>query len=123
MWLVDNYVIDLFTIYHVLLWASFGLLMARFRMGLFASLGLGLLVGISWEIAELLWIEPWLGFREPWLNRAVADPIADVLGTWLGWEMGVALRKAYFGSKPPSASSEPPSCADVACAPTPSDGS
>lgn len=86
MGLIASYTIDLFTINHVLLWALFGALFARSRMGIWGALALGLFVGLSWELAEV-WIEQLLGFREPWANRWLADPLADIFGTFCGWAM------------------------------------
>lgn len=43
---------------------------------------LAIVLGVGWEVIELLWVEKWLGFHEPWLNRG-SDIIFDVLGAYL----------------------------------------
>ncbi len=42
--------------------------------------GLAMVCGFGWEICEYIWVEPALGFKEPWFNRWVSDPGADALG-------------------------------------------
>jgi hypothetical protein len=44
-----------------------------------------LATALAWELFELSYVEPLIGFHEPLLNRWVADPLADWLGVVLGW--------------------------------------
>jgi hypothetical protein len=44
--------------------------------------------GIGWEATEAAWIEPWLHFHEPPLNR-LTDILFDAAGAWMGVRMAV----------------------------------
>lgn len=43
---------------------------------------------IGWEFFELLYIEPWLNFHEPWYNRWGSDLVVDLLGALIGKKIG-----------------------------------
>lgn len=85
IWLIETYVVDWFTLGHVLLWALYGWICYRCRSPLLLALFGGLTLGIGWELLEMFVVEPLLRFSEPDLNRWLMDPIADVGGVALGW--------------------------------------
>lgn len=79
------YIVDWFTLYHFLLWAAIGIaLELKFKPALLELVLVGLILGVGWEVLELVTIEPWLNFHEPVLNRWLTDPIADVSGVYFG---------------------------------------
>ncbi len=83
--LVATYTIDWFTIYHFLLWSCFGALLfwiLECRVWTTVIVGLGL--GLGWEVYEALHWEAFFNFHEPFWNRWLTDPIADVSGIVFG---------------------------------------
>ena len=97
-YLLKNYIIDIWTIGHILFWAiSFFIITTCFRLKQFKDiLKLGLISAFAWECLENN-IEIVMGFREPFLNRWVTDPIADLLGSFLGFWLNRLVRKKKHG--------------------------
>jgi hypothetical protein len=83
--LIAIYAIDLFTIVHVLTWMIIGCVLRGMNLPFQHALIIGLMIGLGWELLEIF-IEPiWTPYGEPLVNRFITDPIADLLGTVLGW--------------------------------------
>lgn len=60
-------------------------------------------VGLGWEVFEAAVVEPMMGFREPWYNRWLSDPIADLAGAVCG-----ALAAALLPSRTAAESRQAP---------------
>ncbi len=81
--LVDAYILDPWTIIHLLTWSWLGYAL-RNHCKLPGVIFFAALTGLAWEVLESFVVEPWLGFREPDWNRRV-DLIADALGAIVGY--------------------------------------
>ncbi len=96
-YLVDSYAVDWWTLGHFFGWFCGGVLLAIFigvanpwlsNHELMIPVVLtGMMLGFGWEMVELLAVEPLAGWHEPWLNRFVFDPLANLTGlltaTWM----------------------------------------
>lgn len=100
-----SYALDLFTLLHAAGWAAGGFLAARrWRLSLLAVVVLALLGGVGWELLELGVVEHLLHFHEPIWNRWLTDPLADLLGAWLGaWWARRATGGRGAAAAPPGA--------------------
>lgn len=93
MILIDAYLIDRWTLVHILLWSLFGWWALRSKEApLLVTLMCGLVIGLAWEVMEM-YIEILWGFREPFWNRWLFDPASDVLGTFIGWMIARKINK------------------------------
>lgn len=80
------YFVDVWSAVHALECAAAAAILSRWvRPRVAALIVLGLALG--WEVAEPLTVEVWFGFKEPWFNRWLSDPLADLLGvTYFFWK-------------------------------------
>jgi hypothetical protein len=80
-WLIDNYVIDTWTIIHLLFWALLVFIFPK-KTPFWQVLFLCTVIAFAWEVTEMH-MEDILQrrYREPFLNRWVSDPIVDVTGS------------------------------------------
>lgn len=83
-----RYMFDLWTIWHLIGWTLMTWMLIdhsprSWRLGILVC---ALVTGVAWELTEWLWVEPYLGFHEPWPNR-VMDVVVDFLGVaWAALE-------------------------------------
>ena len=100
-WLVDHYVIDLWSLYHLLTWGAAALFVQLLRpLEWRLVLLLSLVSGYGWEIGEThlekLHHAQW---TEPFLNRWVSDPFFDVAGSFAGWFLAILILKVFAQRK------------------------
>lgn len=87
--------VDAWTVSHILCWALLAVsLRHRASLDSISTTLVCVLVAICWEWAEPYTAEVWFSFHEPWWNRWITDPLADLIGTGLG----LCLMGPYQGS-------------------------
>lgn len=100
-WMLEHYVIDLWSLYHLLAWFGGLFILQIFqRLSWHGVLVLGLLSSYGWEVAEyhleIIHHAPW---REPFLNRWVSDPFFNMVGAFLGWGLCCFLIRKWASKK------------------------
>jgi hypothetical protein len=93
-WLVQNYIIDLWTFVHLGVFTCMGTIVVSQFHDSFENEGktttlvvyfsFCLYLTVIWEVYEKYLLEPAFDFHEPDLNRFVSDPLANVTGALLG---------------------------------------
>jgi hypothetical protein len=95
-----QYLVDWWTLWHILGWATACLAFSKVGFSKPAIVLGALAAGLCWECLEQALVEPWLGFREPWWNRWLSDPAADLTGSLLGlWLARTRFPRRRAGSE------------------------
>jgi hypothetical protein len=95
-----NYTIDLWTLWHAIGFGAVAAALIATGMPAGRAVVWTIAVGLAWEVVEANAVEPWLGFREPFWNRYLTDPLADALGAAAGAAVGCRARARTQDPRP-----------------------
>jgi hypothetical protein len=88
---MPQYLFDTWSLIHFLGWGVATAFIPRMYVA--KAILMAVMIGTSWELFELAVAEPYLRFAEPWYNRWITDPIANISGAVMGSILGRLCRR------------------------------
>lgn len=85
---------------HFLTWFSLFVLASSLEeIQVHTVIVLGAVTAVGWELLERKLESMYGKPHEPWWDRWVLDPIADLSGSFAGWSIGILIRWLLFGHR------------------------